>query len=102
MQTNVLREDRSLNAAMAVLSAVMLALAVPPLIITTQSGPAAQGQPNLRISRTVPFVIVILLASVPDWAAAAQSDITLFLALVGNYFVPGMVIPSLLYSGTDI
>jgi hypothetical protein len=93
IQAAMLRDDRSVNACMAVLSAVVLVLAIPPLVITTPSAPLPRRlrQSVFHFSRTLVIALILGLSLVPAGFAAALSDLTLLLALSGNYLVPAFL-----------
>jgi hypothetical protein len=86
-------DDRSVNAGMAALSAIVLVLAVPPLVITTPSAPLPHAlKPHaLPLSRTLALTLVLALSLAPAGLARALSDCTLVLALAGNYLVPAFL-----------
>jgi hypothetical protein len=89
----MLRVDKPLNTAMAALSALVLIMSIPALVITIPAvplpGPLRRSN-AFPFSRTIVLALIFALSMVPDRLAMVLSDLTLLLALVGNYFLPGM------------
>ncbi|KAJ3795573.1 hypothetical protein GGU11DRAFT_791726 [Lentinula aff. detonsa] len=76
------------------LSAITLLLGIPLVLTTTPSLPIPERlrrRTTVPLSKTIIFIIVVILSLVPMNVFRVYSDILIICALVGTYFLPALV-----------
>ncbi|KAF9011145.1 hypothetical protein BDQ17DRAFT_1387605 [Cyathus striatus] len=85
--------DAQLNTAIVILNCITLVLGIPAIMVTTPAIPIPdriRRSINFSLSKTLIFMLVVVLAFIPVQTTSILNDVLLVLVLASTYFVPAV------------